>query len=167
MEVLRPRKVSVERSSFLGGVSLIRPFPLLFPRYTPERLPMCMLGAFLTVIGLFIFAFTSYASVHWSGPVVGSVFFGAGVLLIYAGVFTYTSSCWKPVAASAMAANSLVRSSFAAALPLFTTPMYEAMGTDGATALLASLNVLMIPIPFVLYKYGARIRARSSYTMQP
>jgi hypothetical protein len=53
-----------------------------------ERLPMCMLGSFLTVIGLFIFAFTSYSNVSPAGPIVGSIPFGTGTILIYSGVFT-------------------------------------------------------------------------------
>lgn len=63
-----------------------------------------------------------------------------------------------------MAANSLLRSAWAAAFPLFATQLYNALGTDGASALLAGVNVLMIPIPFLLYRYGARIRARSRFT---
>lgn len=163
----------------------------------PEaRLPMCKLGAFLTTSGLFIFAFTSYPHVHWIAPIIGTIPFGAGVLLVYTGVFSYTTSAWLPVAASAMSANSLVRSIWAAAFPLFSTQvswridaaqgnsaanssiwesdtdffflpphqMYHKLGTVGASALLAGLNVLMIPIPFLLYRYGSRIRSHSRFT---
>ncbi|PPQ75012.1 hypothetical protein CVT24_010396 [Panaeolus cyanescens] len=53
-----------------------------------------------------------------------------------------------PIAASAMASNSAMRSSFAAAFPLFAAPMYHRLGTVGATALLAGLTTLMIPLPY-------------------
>lgn len=139
------------------------PSPFSLVAHT-ERLPMCMVGAFCTVIGLFGFAFTSYPHVHWIAPIIFSVPFGAGVLWIYTAIFSYTGSTWHAVAASAMGANSLVRSGFAAAFPLFASQMYEAMGTVGASAFIAALNVLLIPVPFVLYKYGARIRAKSRFT---
>jgi hypothetical protein len=45
----------------------------------PEyRLPPCILGAFLIPIGLFWFAWTTYSSVHWIGPIIGSGVFGCG-----------------------------------------------------------------------------------------
>ncbi|CAO1625593.1 unnamed protein product [Jaminaea pallidilutea] len=132
---------------------------------SPEaRLPMCMLGSIFTPVGLFIFAFTSYSNVLWVGPCIALIPFGMGVVWIYTGVFTYTASTWMPVAASAMSANSLVRSAWAAAFPLFATQMYHGMGAVGASALLAGVNVLMIPIPFVLYQKGPSIRAKSRFT---
>lgn len=125
---------------------------------------MCMLGSIFTPVGLFIFAFTSYSNVLWVGPCIALIPFGMGVVWIYTGVFTYTASTWMPVAASAMSANSLVRSAWAAAFPLFATQMYHGMGAVGASALLAGVNVLMIPIPFILYKKGPSIRAKSRFT---
>jgi predicted phage tail protein len=49
-----------------------------------------------------------------------------------------------------MAANSFLRSVFAAAFPLFAGAMYTRLGTVGATALLAGLATLMAPLPCVL-----------------
>ena len=48
-----------------------------------------------------------------------------------------------------MASNSALRSSFAAGFPLFAGPMYDRLGAPGATALLAGLLALMIPLPYV------------------
>ena len=92
-------------------------------------------------------AFTTYKHVHWSGPVIGSIPFGAGTYFIFTGVFTYLVTAYRPIAASAMAANSAVRSSFAAGFPLFAGQMYDTLGTVGATALLAGLLTLMAPLP--------------------
>jgi len=46
-----------------------------------------------------------------------------------------------------MAANSAMRSSFAAAFPLFAGAMYRRLGTVGATALLAGLMCVFAPLP--------------------
>lgn len=45
----------------------------------PEfRLPPAMPAAFLLPISLFWFGWTTYSSVHWIVPIIGSAFFGAG-----------------------------------------------------------------------------------------
>lgn len=49
------------------------------PKPDPElRLPPAILGGVLVPIGLFWFGWTTYRSVHWIVPIIGSVFFGAG-----------------------------------------------------------------------------------------
>ncbi|KAI0334806.1 MFS general substrate transporter [Cubamyces sp. BRFM 1775] len=132
----------------------------------PEvRLIIGQVGGILAPIGLFIMAFTTYKQVHWIGPIIGSIPFGAGVYFIYTGVFTYLVTAYRPIAASAMAANSAMRSSFAAVFPLFAGQMYHRLGTVGATALLAGLTTLMAPLPFVFYKIGARLRAKSRFAV--
>lgn len=44
---------------------------------------------------------------------------------------------------------------------MFATQMYNRLGTPGASALLGGLAVVFIPVPFVLYKYGKKIRSMS------
>lgn len=45
----------------------------------PEfRLPPTLTGSILICIGLFWFAWTTYSSVHWIVPIIGTAFFGAG-----------------------------------------------------------------------------------------
>ncbi|KAI0723437.1 MFS transporter [Earliella scabrosa] len=132
----------------------------------PEvRLIPGQVGGILAPIGLFIMAFTTYKQVHWIGPIIGSIPFGAGTVFIFTAVFTYLVTAYRPIAASAMAANSAVRSTFAAVFPLFAGQMYDRLGTVGATALLAGLATLMAPLPFVFYKIGARLRANSRFAV--
>ncbi len=96
---------------------------------------------------LFWLAFTTYRSVPWIVPIIASVPFGSGMFYVYTSVFTYLVTAYRPIAASAMAANSALRSSFAAAFPLFARPMYVRLGSVGATALLAGLATTMVPLP--------------------
>jgi hypothetical protein len=45
----------------------------------PEyRLPPAIVGALLVPAGLFLFAWTTYASIHWIVPIIGSAIFGMG-----------------------------------------------------------------------------------------
>ncbi|KAJ8079688.1 hypothetical protein AAF712_011828 [Marasmius tenuissimus] len=120
-------------------------------------------GGILVPIGLFWLAFTTYSSVHWIVPIIASIPFGAGTYYVFSSVFTYLVTAYRPIAASAMASNSAMRSSFAAAFPLFAKFMYDDLGTVGATALLAGLMTLMAPLPFIFRRIGPRLRAKSRF----
>lgn len=101
----------------------------------------------MAISGLFWIAFTTYKQVHWIVPIIASIPFGAGVYFVFTSTFTYLVTAYRPIAASAMAGNSAMRSVFAAAFPLFAGAMYTRLGTVGATALLAGLTAIMAPLP--------------------
>ncbi|KAG1895762.1 major facilitator superfamily domain-containing protein [Suillus fuscotomentosus] len=130
----------------------------------PEmRLIMGQVGAILVPVGLFWLAFTTYPQVHWIAPIIASVPFGSGIYFVFTSTFTYLVTAYRPIAASAMASNSALRSAFAAAFPLFAGAMYDRLGTVGATALLAGLATIMAPLPFIFYRIGARLRKNSRF----
>lgn len=52
----------------------------------------------------------------------------------------------------------LIRYSWSFAFSLFSLPMYEALGVEWATTLLAAFTAVMAPIPWLFWKYGERIR---------
>ena len=128
----------------------------------PEfRLPPAIAGSILVPIGLFLFAWTIH--IHWSLPVIGSAVFGAGTLLAFTGVFTFTVEAYPVYAASALAANSIVRSAFAAGFPLFAVQMYKGMEYSWATSLLAFLSLPMAPAMIGFFVWGEEIRKRSRF----
>ncbi|ETW81890.1 major facilitator superfamily [Heterobasidion irregulare TC 32-1] len=133
----------------------------------PEfRLCMGQVGGILVPIGLFWLAFTTYRSVHWMVPLVASIPFGTGTYFVFTSTFTYLVVAYRPIAASAMASNSAMRSSFAAGFPLFANAMYARLGTVGATALLAGLTTLMAPLPFIFHRIGGRLRQKSKFAVK-
>ncbi|EXU96035.1 MFS transporter [Metarhizium robertsii] len=130
----------------------------------PEgRLPPAIVGSFLVPAGIFVFGWAAYSRVHWMVPIVGSAIFGLGTMLVFTGIFTFLVDAYPLYAASALAANAFVRCLFAAAFPLFGTQMYETLGIQWASSLLAFLTVAMIPFPFLFLMRGKRIRARSRF----
>ncbi|BCS19662.1 MFS transporter [Aspergillus puulaauensis] len=136
-------------------------------RTEPEyQLPPAILGGVLIPIGLFWFGWTTYADVHWIVPVIGSGFFGCGMLLVYSGVFTFFVDAYTQYAASALAGNGFVRCSFAAAFPLFGNQMYEKLGYQWASSLLAFLTVAMMPFPWLFFRYGKALRKRSRFAVE-
>lgn len=70
-------------------------------------------------------------------------------------------------AASALAANTVCRSAAGAAAPLFTEQMFTALGVGGGGSLIGGIAVLLMPIPFIFYKYGGPIRERSKFAPTP
>jgi len=130
----------------------------------PEyRLPPAIAGAILVPVGLFMFAWTTYRSVHWIVPIIGSGIFGMGTLLVFSGIFTFLVDAYPLYAASSLAANSFARSSFGAVFPLFGIQMYHKLGDQWATSLLAFLTLVMMPFPYIFFKYGKRIRGKSRF----
>ena len=69
-------------------------------------------------------------------------------------------------AASVLAANSLLRSLFGAAFPLFTTQMYEKLGNQWASSIPAFLVLGCLPFPFLFHKYGPQIRSKCKYASE-
>ncbi|GJJ13986.1 hypothetical protein Clacol_008243 [Clathrus columnatus] len=117
-------------------------------RPPPEaRLLIGMAGAVIAPISLFWLAFTTYPHVHWIVPILSTILLGVSVLYTFTSIFTFLVAAYRPYAASAMAGNSFMRSIFAAAFPLIADAMYHHLGTVGATALLAGLTTLLMPLP--------------------
>jgi MFS family permease len=131
----------------------------------PEhRLYAAMIGSFLLPLGLFWFAWTARADIHWIVPMIATIPFACGNLLVFCSAVLYLIDTYGPLmGASAMAANGLLRYTLGAVFPLFTLQMYHKLGISWATSLLGFVTVALLPIPWVLWKFGPRIRAKSAY----
>ncbi|KAF7717493.1 MFS-type transporter [Penicillium ucsense] len=133
----------------------------------PEaRLPPTMVASVAIPIGLFWFAWTNYPSIHWMASIAAGVPFGFGMVLCFLGIMNYLIDAYTIFAASVLAANSVMRSLFGAAFPLFTTYMYSNLGIHWASTIPAFLALACVPFPFLFYKYGAAIRKRCKFAAQ-
>jgi hypothetical protein len=65
-------------------------------------------------------------------------------------------------AASALAANMVLRSLGGAFLPLAGEDMYNSLGLGWGNSLLAFIAFAIMPVPFIIFKYGHRIRAMAT-----
>ena len=121
------------------------------------------IAAILTPIGELWFAWTCLPkSIHWAISIAAGIPFGAGnaAVFIYAG--NYLVQSYGIYAASAMAGNAVIRSFLGGTLPLAGPPMYRALGANWAGTVLGLLEVIIIPIPFIFYKMGGKIRQKSA-----
>ncbi|KAK5120702.1 hypothetical protein LTR85_006060 [Meristemomyces frigidus] len=98
------------------------------------------------------------------GPVLAGIPFAWGNLCVFVAAATYLIDTYGPLnGASAIAANGLARYVMGAVFPLFTFQMYSKLGIGWATSLLGFISVAMLPIPWIFFKYGPAIRAKSKY----
>ncbi|KIY53422.1 MFS general substrate transporter [Fistulina hepatica ATCC 64428] len=161
----------------LGGVTSVTLYILLInPRYEREserlaplpvppefRLEITVIASPLFAAAFFWFGWTSFPSISYWAPMMAGYLLGAALLLIFLSLTNYIIDVYLYMAASALAANTVVRFVFGAAFPLFSTQMYNALGPRWASSLIGFVALAMVPIPFVLIKFGPILRARSKY----
>lgn len=66
------------------------------PLEPEDRLPPAMVGSIFIPIGLFWFAWTIFPSVHWAVPIVGTVFFAWGLVLVFMALLNYLIDSCRP-----------------------------------------------------------------------
>ncbi|KAK4066284.1 uncharacterized protein Triagg1_8116 [Trichoderma aggressivum f. europaeum] len=132
----------------------------------PEwRLPEAMVGAVLFAGGMFWLGWSGYRKeVHWIVPTLGGVVTGLGISMVFLQAFNYLIDAYLMLAASALAANTFLRSLSGAIFPLFSSYMFKGMGIQWAMTLLGCVAALLAPVPVIFYIKGAQIRKVSKYT---
>ncbi|KAF2798597.1 MFS general substrate transporter [Melanomma pulvis-pyrius CBS 109.77] len=129
-------------------------------KVVPEaRLMPMIIGSFFFPAGLFIMGWTSKKDTHWIGFTIGGTCVGLGFFTIFQSGVNYLIDTYSMMAASALAANIFLRSFLAAAFPLFAGAMFTRLGLDWGMSLLGFIATAMIPIPFLFYIFGKKIRA--------
>ncbi|KAK4221972.1 fluconazole resistance protein 1 [Podospora fimiseda] len=127
--------------------------------FVPEfRLPITIWFSLFVPMTFFWYGWSTYYHTHWIVPVLGLFPFTFGIVGILLPLTTYLVDCYPMYAASAIAANTVFRSLAGVLLPLAGPPMYEELGLGWGNSLLGFLCVLMVPVPLLIYKFGARLR---------
>ncbi|GJE98392.1 MFS general substrate transporter [Phanerochaete sordida] len=133
--------------------------------FVPEdRLPPAFFGSFFFPISLFWFGWTSAGGVHWISPVLAGGLWAMGAFYLFQAGMNYLADCYPRYIASVLASNDLFRSFIGAAFPVFSTAYFHNLGVGPALSIIGGIAFGMLPIPFILYRYGHKIRAWSSFT---
>ncbi|KPM42151.1 hypothetical protein AK830_g4433 [Neonectria ditissima] len=136
-------------------------------KVTPEaRLYGAMYGAVFLPIGLFIYSFTQYSFVSWVGPVIGLAPIAFGIYFVFESTYSYTADCYGESASSAIAGQGLMRNTLGAVTPLFANAFFHNVGSQYAGLILALFGTGLSLIPFVMFKYGHKLRARSKLSQE-
>jgi len=128
----------------------------------PEfRLPPLPFAVLSLIFGLLVYGWTAEFRLHWSIPVIGTVFIGCGQLLLYMVLQMYLIDSYTIHAASAVAALTAVRSVAGAFLPLIGLSLYEKFGVGWGNTLLAAVCIPLLGVSFALLRWGEWLRERS------
>ncbi|KAJ5522751.1 major facilitator superfamily domain-containing protein [Penicillium frequentans] len=131
----------------------------------PEaRLPPIVIGGVLLSVGLFWFGWTAAPKYPWPSPVVAGGFIAAGFNIVFQQCLNFLVDTYGPFAASAVSANTILRSILACAMPIAARPMFENLGIGPAASLLGGISCLALPVPLLFIKYGEALRAKSKFT---
>jgi DHA1 family multidrug resistance protein-like MFS transporter len=130
----------------------------------PERrLIPALVVTFFVPVGLFIFGWTAREDVHWIVSCIGIGITTIGIFLIIQCIFLYLPLSYPQYAASLFAGNDFTRSALAAGSIHFSYPMFHNLGVDKGITLLAGLTIGCSVGVYVLYFYGAKLRAKSRF----
>ncbi|KAF2871479.1 major facilitator superfamily domain-containing protein [Massariosphaeria phaeospora] len=129
----------------------------------PESMvSVVIIAAVLVPVGEMIFAWTCTPDVHWIAPILAGIPFGAGNCAVFIYASSYLVHSYGIYAASALAGNAVLRSAMGGALPLAGPKMYASLGPHWSATMLSLIEVALIPIPVVFYRYGHKIRQKSA-----
>ncbi|KAK1771937.1 putative transporter mfs2 [Phialemonium atrogriseum] len=128
----------------------------------PEmRLPLMIWVPPIIPVGFFWYGWSAQAHTHWIVPILGTSLIGLGSFFIVMPAQTYFVDIFGAQgAASALAANSVVRNISGAFLGLAAPPLYANLGLGWGNSLLGFLCLAFVPIPFLFYRYGEWLRVR-------
>ncbi|KAL4914667.1 major facilitator superfamily domain-containing protein [Aspergillus aurantiobrunneus] len=129
----------------------------------PEwRLPPAIIGSVAFSAGLIWFGWCGYRpDIHWMASVASGLATGFGIFCIFLQCFNYIVDCYPTLAASTIAANTILRSALGCAFPLFSRQMMVDFGVQWAGTLLGCIAAAMVPIPVLFWMYGPWLRRKS------
>lgn len=111
----------------------------------PEaRITLVPFGGVLLPIGLFWNGWTAEYNVHWIVPVIGLGIIGLGSIMIFMSTVLCLIGVFGMNAASALAANTLVRSLGGGCLPLAGLTLYENLGPGWGNSILGFIAVIYL-----------------------
>ncbi|KAK4892968.1 hypothetical protein LTR49_028546 [Elasticomyces elasticus] len=126
------------------------------------RLFPWILGSLFVPAGLFWYGWSAEKKLPWMMPIIGTGLVGLGTVATFMSIQTYMVDSFQHQAASALAANMVLRSLVGAFLPLAGVKMYAALGLGWDNSLLGFLALAMAPVSWFMFRYGEAIRARSA-----
>ncbi|KAH9941406.1 major facilitator superfamily domain-containing protein [Amylocystis lapponica] len=133
-----------------------------------QRLFSAMVGGPLFVVGALWLGWTgNYPAIPWYVPALSTIVIGASVSMVFISFVAYLIDTYLMFAASALSANTIVRSAVAGAFPLFVVQMFTNLGVNWACTLLGLLGLLMAPMPYLFFRFGPWIRSKSTFAPSP
>ncbi|KAL4804999.1 hypothetical protein BDV18DRAFT_141720 [Aspergillus unguis] len=93
------------------------------------------------------------------------VLFGYGITSIFIICYMYLIDAYGTYSASALGSLVFTRYVAAGGISVAGAPIYEALGVPYTLTIMGSISGVMAAVPYLLYFFGPRIRARSKYAV--
>ena len=133
--------------------------------FPPEnRLLPAVFGSTLLPASLFWLAWTN--SVHEISPwsdIGAEVLFGIALMIIFASIYHYVIESYQTESAGAVASITFMRYYASGGMVMADIPMYRALGVRWTLTLLGAVGIVLIPVPWLFWKFGDRIRRKSRF----
>ena len=113
--------------------------------FPPEfRLIPALFAVFGPPIGLFLYAWTARAEIHWIIPKIRITIFSGSSFVVFQHIPVYVPSSYPPSAASLFVGKDFFRAAFAAAAVMFARHMFAKLRIARGASLLGGLSVMGI-----------------------
>ncbi|CUS11003.1 unnamed protein product [Tuber aestivum] len=131
----------------------------------PEfRVPLMFVGALFVPTGLFWYGWSAQHNLHWIMPNIGACMFCLGSIIGHQCIQTYIVDTYTRYSASALGASTTLRSLAGFGLPLCAPYIYQNLDYGWGNSVLGFLALALgVPAPFLLWWFGSRLRARSTF----
>ncbi|OCL13664.1 MFS general substrate transporter [Glonium stellatum] len=131
------------------------------------RLIPAMFGGIFITTSLFWVGWTAKPTVRWPSPVLGTMLYVWGSLSLVISFVAYLFDAYPPAGTlAALTLAATVRLLLAGVLPLVILQMFTNLTGAWALSTFGFISIALLPIPWILFKWGPILRARSKYSQR-
>lgn len=133
----------------------------------PEyRLPLTIIGAFTTPIGIAMFGWSAELGLPLPILLFSVGMIGGTVLLTIIPLMAYIVDAFGLYSASAITGVIVTRCLMSTFLPLASGPLIDNYGHGWGFSVFAAMSLVLAPITIIIFRYGERWRTFSKYTRE-
>ena len=121
-------------------------------------------ASILVPSGLLLYGFSASHHLHPLLPNTGIAVYSLGIIIGYQCIQTYMIDCYPTYAASAIGSLTILRALAGCAFPMFAPALFRQFGYQGGSSLLAATaTIIGGAAPWMIMRWGPRLRDRSEY----
>lgn len=124
-----------------------------------------MLTAPLLPISLFWLAWTNDPNISIYSGLASCFCFGIVLNAIYVSSYEYIIDSYGERAAVALESVTMTRYLMAGGMVVAARPVYEGIGVRWTMTLLGCVAVVLTPAPYVLFRWGEKLRGKSLFAV--
>jgi DHA1 family multidrug resistance protein-like MFS transporter len=128
-----------------------------------DRLWPAIVIAPLLPISLLWLGWTNYASISIYSGFAACFCFGIVLNAMYVASYQYIIDSYGEHAAIALSSITTMRYIIAGGMVMAARPMYEGIGVHWTMTLLGCIATILVPAPYLLFRYGRKLREKSEF----